>query len=136
MTIIEKARELGMMIQADERYTAFNKAKAANDADEALQKMISEFNELRLGLNAEMSKSDKSSEKIVEFDRDIKELYGRIMANENMAEYTKAKNAMDAMLSQINAVITYSANGEDPMTCPVFNLSSCGGSCEGCGGCG
>ena len=64
MTIIEKARELGVMIQQDERYIAYNVAREANDSDEELQQMINDFNLLRLNLNAEMSKPDKSSEKI------------------------------------------------------------------------
>ena len=57
------------------------------------------------------------------------------MKNENMTKYNQAKNDMDALLNQINMIITYSANGEDPMTCPTEAASSCGGSCSTCGGC-
>ena len=58
------------------------------------------------------------------------------MANENMSAFNDAKNAMDEFLSQINMVITMSANGEDPDTCPVEDPhSSCGGGCSTCGGC-
>ena len=136
MTIIEKARELGAMIQEDQRYIDFNAAKEKNDKDEDLQKMITEFNELRMLLNTEMSRPEKSTEAIIDYDKKIKELYGRIMANDNMAAFTKAQNAMNALLAQINNIITYSANGEDPMTCPAESLSGCSGSCESCGGCG
>lgn len=135
MTIIEKTRELGMMIQQDERYAAYNLAKEANDADEDLQQMINDFNLLRMNLNAEMSKPDKNSEKIASYDVKIKERYREIMENPNMINFTKAQNAMNALLGQINNIITYSANGEDPMTCPAES-SSCSGSCEECGGCG
>ena len=136
MTIIEKARELGSMIQQDQRYIDYNAAKEKNDKDEELQKMIDEFNTLRMHLNSEMSRPEKSTENIVNYDRDIKELYNRIMDNENMINFTKAQNAMNALLSQINIIITYSANGEDPMTCPAENISGCSGSCATCGGCG
>ena len=127
MTVIDKARELGVMIQQDERYIAYNIAKDANDSDEELQQMINDFNLLRLNLNAEMSKPDKNSETIAEYDQ--------IMANENMINFTKAQNAMNSLLAQLNNIITYSANGEDPMTCPV-ETPSCSGSCSTCGGCG
>ena len=50
MTIIEKTRELGVMIQQDERYIAYNLAKDANDADEELQEMINNFNLLRMNM--------------------------------------------------------------------------------------
>ena len=134
MTIIEKVRELGVMIQQDERYSNYNLAKDANDADEDLQEMINNFNLMRMNLNAEMSRPEKNSEKIAEYDQKIKEAYNTIMANENMINFTKAQNEMNALLAQINNVITYAANGEDPMTCPV-ETPTCSGSCESCGGC-
>lgn len=135
MNVIDKARELGKMIQEDERYTAYYKAKETNDKDEALQQMIGEFQEKRTQLNIEMSKDDRSAERLTALDDEIKSLYGRIMSNENMAAYNDAKNAMDDLLSRINTIIAYSANGEDPMTCPI-EQQSCGGSCSTCGGCG
>lgn len=135
MTVIEKARELGAMIQQDERYAAYYAAKDANDKDEALQNMINEFNMKRLQLNSEMSKPERDEEKLGEIDESIKKLYAEIMKNENMTKYNQAKNDMDALLNQINMIITYSANGEDPMTCPSEAPSSCGGSCSTCGGC-
>lgn len=135
MNTIEKARELGVAIQADERYLKYHEAKKNNDNDEALQDLIKEFNLKRVQLNAEMSKSDKSQDKINEYDEAIRSLYGNIMANENMSAFNDAKEAMDSFLSQINMIITMSANGEDPMTCPTEAPSSCSGSCSSCSGC-
>lgn len=135
MNVIDKARELGKMIQADERYSAYCKAKEANDNDSELQQMISEFQMKRVELNSEMAKEDRSAERLTALDNEIKSLYGTIMANPNMAVYNEAKNAMDTMLNQINMVITYSANGEDPETCPTEEVHSCGGSCSSCSGC-
>ncbi|MCD7730216.1 MAG: YlbF family regulator [Oscillospiraceae bacterium] len=136
MTIIDKARELGAMLQQDERYAEYYAAKAQNDKDENLQNMINEFNMKRMQLNNEMSKEQRDEDKLNELDDAIKSLYGTIMANENMERYNKAKTAMDSLLNQINMVITYSANGEDPMTCPCDEVSvNCSGSCSTCGGC-
>ncbi len=134
--VIEKARELGVLIQKDERYAAYYTAKEANDKDEELQNMINEFNMKRMQLNAEVSKENKDEERLAELDDGIKSLYGTIMANENMKNYNKAKNAMDSLLNQINMIITYSANGEDPLTCSCEEVNiSCGGNCSACGGC-
>ena len=135
MNVIDKARELGKMIQADERYAAYVKAKEANDNDSELQQMISEFQMKRVELNAEMAKDDRSAERLTALDNEIKSLYGTIMGNKNMADYNEAKNAMDDLLTQINVIITYSANGEDPETCPTEEPGGCGGSCSTCGGC-
>lgn len=136
MNVIEKARELGVLIQKDERYAAYYTAKEANDKDEELQSMINEFNMKRMQLNAEVSKETKDEERLAELDDSIKSLYGTIMANENMINYNKAKSDMDSLLNQINMIITYSANGEDPLTCPCEEVNvSCGGNCSSCGGC-
>lgn len=136
MNIIETTRQLGKLIQQDERYKLYHETKAKNDEDEALQALIGEFNLKRVDLNTEMSKAEKNPEKLSRLDNEIKSLYGNIMANENMAAFNEAKKAMDDLLSQVNMVITMSANGEDPDTCPAeIPQSSCGGSCSSCSGC-
>ena len=131
--VIEMTRELGKLIQQDARYKAYVAAREKNDNDPELQKMISEFNDLRVELAGEMSKDDKDAEKLTQLDDDIKNLYGSIMGSELMMEFEAAKAEMDLMLSQINTVITQCANGEDPDTCPV--TTGCTGSCESCAGC-
>lgn len=133
MDIIKMTRELGKLIQQDERYIAYNKAKDANDEDKELQQLIGEFNMKRIELNTEMSKDEKDSEKLKELDEQIKALYAKVMENKNMSAFNDAKTAMDNMLSEINTIITMCANGEDPETCSAQH--SCGGSCSSCGGC-
>ena len=44
MDIITMARELGKLIQQDERYKRIDAAKKANDEDEKLQELIAKFN--------------------------------------------------------------------------------------------
>ena len=131
--VIEMTRELGKLIQQDARYKAYVAAREKNDNDPELQKMISEFNDLRVELAGEMAKDDKDAEKLTQLDDDIKNLYGSIMGSELMMEFEAAKAEMDSMLSQINTVITQCANGEDPETCPV--TTGCTGSCDSCAGC-
>ena len=53
--LLEMAKQLGKELQKDERYLAFRKASADNDADEALQNLIGEFNLKRLDLGNELS---------------------------------------------------------------------------------
>ena len=77
MNAIEMTRELGKLIQQDERYLKYHKTKEENDKDEELQKMIGEFNMKRVELNTEMSKPEKNSDKLSRLDTEIKELYGK-----------------------------------------------------------
>ncbi len=134
MDTISMARELGKLIQQDERYNAYQTARKNSDNDEVLQKLIADFETKRYELNMEMTKTDKDADKLKELDSNIKSIYTEIMNNPNMVELNKAKNAMDGMLSEINNIITASANGEDPETCPS-QPSGCTGSCSSCGGC-
>ncbi len=133
MDIISQTRELGKMIQQDERYKAYVEARDRNDSDPELQQMISEFNILRSDLNNEMIRDDKDAEKLKQLDEDIKELYNKIMDTELMKTFNDAKSAMDSLLSEINTIITMCANGEDPDTCSASG--GCTGSCESCAGC-
>lgn len=133
MDIIEMTRELGKALQADDRYIAYNLAKQANDADEALQQQITAFDEMRNELNAELCKEDKDTDKIKELDEGIKSNYKQIMSNKNMMVFTAAQGSLEALVNNINQIITLCANGEDPETCQP---SSCTGSCATCGGCG
>lgn len=91
MNVIELTRQLGKAIQADERYSAYITARNNNDADEELQKLIGEFNMGRMQLNREMSKTDKDQDKIADMNLKIRELYGKIMENPNMAAFNDAK---------------------------------------------
>ena len=134
MDAIKAARELGKAIQADERYIAYNEAKLANDNDEELQKLIGEFNLKRQQLGLEMSKSaeEKDEAKIEEANKEMQKLYALIMQNEHMADFTMAKQGMDKLVNDINAIIGMCCDGEDPDTCEI---SACTGSCATCGGC-
>lgn len=135
MNVIETARELGKVLQADERYKVYLLAKEKNDSDEDLQQTIGEFNLKRAALSQAMAEQDKDQEKIKSINDEIMHLYAKIMQNQNMIEYQQAKEAVDKILAQINAILTYSANGEDPATCPDTVEHNCSGSCSSCSGC-
>ncbi len=132
MTVIEAARELGKVVQADERYIEYVNAKNANDADTELQNLIGEFNLIRQNLSMEIN-----NEKVKELTAKMHSAYDAVMSNENMAAFTMAKQGMDKLMSEINTILTYSVEGADPATCPSEPpAAECSGSCSTCGGCG
>ena len=139
MTVIEAARELGKVIQSDERYIEYVKAKKANDEDETLQNLIGEFNLVRQNLMMESDKpeGERNDEKVRELNQKTQAAYEQVMTNENMALFTMAKQGMDKLMSEINTILTYSVEGENPETCPSEPpASACLGNCASCGGCG
>lgn len=139
MTVIEAARELGKVVQADERYIEYINTKNANDADEELQNLIGEFNLIRQNLAMESDKpeGEVNNEKVKELTAKMHSAYDAVMSNENMAAFTMAKQGMDKLMSEINTILTYSVEGADPATCPSEPpAAECSGSCSTCGGCG
>ena len=131
MDIIKMARELGKAIQEDDRYLALRLATQSNE-DQALQDMIGEFNLKRVSLNQEVQKADKDQEKLNQLDREIKELYQKIMSYPKMVVYNGAKKEVDSMMNYINRILVMSVNGEDSVE---MSDVSCTGSCSTCGGC-
>ena len=135
MDVIELTRELGKAIQQDDRFIAYNLAKQANDNDKELQDDMDRFSQLRKDLGTAMSAEEPDKNKIGELDKEIKELYQKIMKNQNMIVFQGAQQALEALVNNIQQIITLCANGEDPDTCQP-STGSCTGSCSTCGGCG
>lgn len=135
MDIIEKARELGKLIQQEESYIALQKAQADADADMELQNLIGDFNMKRMSINNEASKKDKDSDKLALLNSQMREDYSKIMSNKNMIAYNEAKDAFDMVANRVLAIVQQSAEGADPETAD-YSTSSCSGSCNTCGGCG
>lgn len=135
MDIIEKARELGKLIQQEESYIALQKAQADADADMDLQNLIGDFNMKRMSINNEASKKDKDSDKLALLNSQMREDYSKIMSNKNMIAYNEAKDAFDMVANRVLAIVQQSAEGADPETAD-YSKSSCSGSCSTCGGCG
>ena len=135
MDIIEKARELGKLIQQEESYIALQKAQADADADMDLQNLFGDFNMKRMSINNEASKKDKDSDKLALLNSQMREDYSKIMSNKNMIAYNEAKDAFDMVANRVLAIVQQSAEGADPETAD-YSTSSCSGSCSTCGGCG
>ena len=138
MNVIEITRQLGKAIQSDERYIDYMNAKELNDQDEALQQLIGEFNLVRQNLMMEQSKTEQEqdAEKLAELNAKAQEAYTAVMTNENMANYTMAKAAMDKFMGQVNTILSYALQGDDPETCPAEAPHNCSGNCGSCSGCG
>ena len=135
MVVITAARNLGVILQQDERYKKFIAAKEANDNDAALQEMIGEFNVARMNVECEFQKeeADRDLEKIREFNVTIRQLYGKIMCTDSMMEFNKVKNELDELMKRVNGIIELSLAGQDPLTCEPE--VGCTGSCDSCSGC-
>ncbi len=133
MDIIEKARELGKLIQQEETYIKLHEAQEKADADTELQDLIGEFNLKRISINNEASKTEKNQEKMQALNQEMRAVYAQIMQNKNMIAYNEAKEKFDVVVNRVTAIVNNSINGEDPETTDFS--AGCSGSCSTCGGC-
>ena len=108
MTVEEAVRTLGKCIQADPRYQQYQR-KMDEDPEE-------------------------NAEALQALEKELDALYTEILKNPNMVAFQEAKDKMDSMTKQIDAIITLCLQGEDPDTCHP-DLSQCSGDCSACGGC-
>ena len=131
--IITLTRQLGHAIQAEDFYKNYNAAKLAADADETLQSLIAEFNRVRVAINAEACKSERDEDALRTLNEQMRTLYSDIMSNNCMTAYNDAKQVFDTSLQRIVAIITQSADGEDPDTTDYHE--DCTHDCSTCGGC-
>ena len=131
--IIALARQLGHAIQQEDFYKNLHAAKDAADTDETLQNLIGEFNLKRLNINNEASKQDRNDEVLRQLNAEMRALYSDIMSNPQMAAYNNAKQDFDHALQRVLAIISQSAEGEDPDTTDYHE--DCTHDCSTCGGC-
>lgn len=133
--VVAKARELGAILQKDERYLKFLEAQKTNENDTELNELISKLQLLQLSFQHEAEKDDKDDAKLAEMDQEFGELYGKIMANPNMIAYQTAAGEIDELMKYINGIFTLCLQGQDPATCePVEEEHHCNGECSSCGG--
>lgn len=133
MELISLARQMGHAIQNEKEYKDLQTAKVAADNDKELQDLIGEFNLKRIAINNEACKEDRDEDRLRELNTEMRDLYTKIMSNENMTAYNNAKTALDTVMQRVLAIITQSAEGEDPDTTDFSQ--SCTHDCSTCGGC-
>ena len=115
MDTIALARELGKAIQQEEAYIKLHKVQSEADADAELQNLIGQFNIVRLSINEEAQKKDRDQDKLNKLNTDMREVYSQIMSNEHMIAYNEAKGEFDKVINRVNAIISQSAEGGDPV---------------------
>lgn len=133
--ILKLAKDLAREIQMDERFVRVQMAQTAADGDAELQEMIGDFNLKRMAISTETAKDEgeRDTEKMKALDTELREVYARVMANDNMKRYNDAKTGLDDLLGRVNRILTLAAQGMDPEAADAEY--SCTGNCSSCGGC-
>ncbi len=134
MDLEKMARELGAAIQKDERYLNYVKAREANEADTELNDLIGKIQLIHSSYQHEAAKGDEANEqKLDAYDKEFNEIYTKVMSNENMQTFEKARQEVDEMMKYLTGILTLCVCGEDPETCDPNAHAGCNGNCSSCG---
>lgn len=126
--IIEKARELGMMIAESDELKALKGAEEMQLQDPEATELMMEYSVTREKLSKEASKSDLTKEEFEKIQTEMEEAFKKLMTNENIKRYIDANTKFKTLIDQVNSIIAYFVKGEE-------SGGSCSGNCQSCGGC-
>lgn len=125
--ILQKAKELGIMIAESEIYMTLKDAEANQLADPEAQKLMMNYAMKRDALNKKASNPDITKEDFEKIKSEAQNEFDKICENNNIKAYLDANRAFSSLINQVNSIIGYFVKGEDQ--------SGCSGSCSSCGKC-
>lgn len=126
--IFEKARELGEAIIESNEYKELKEAELRQENDEEALTLLKEYSEVRSRLASEIQKGDVSEERIAQIREELEEAYSKMTTNDAITAYINAQRTFQAIIDQMNSIISFHITGKMPGGCSG-NCSSCGGSC-------
>lgn len=139
MDVISMTRELGKVIQQDERYISYKAAKEANEGDDELNKLICELNLVQMAYKNEEEKDEPDKEKLTGYDTQFRDIYAKLMVNTNMQNFEIARREIDSLMNYVMKLLSMCVNGADPATCEPEeedeHEGGCSGDCGSCSGC-
>lgn len=127
--IFEKARELGEAIIESNEYKELKAAELAQENDEEALSLLKEYSDVRSRLAAEIQKGDVSEDRIACIREELEEAYGKMTTNDKITAYINAQRTFQAIIDQMNNIISFHITGKMPGGCSG-NCSSCGGDCH------
>ena len=126
--IIELAHALGEEIAKSDEIKNLAAAQDAFEGDAELQDTLKEYEADRLLLGKEFSKdtSEVDERVIADLKARIQELTAEISQNELYVAFSKAQQAVNAVMNEVNAEIKFCITGERPAEC-THDCSTCSG---------
>ncbi len=126
MEILDMARQLGEAIRDSEIMARVKAAEEAQQNDAEAQKLIGEYNLTRMQLAQRAQKEDITKEEMEKIQQELSAEFEKLTKNAVISEFLESRAALDAIVNQVNSILTHFITGEDPDGC-THNCSTCGG---------
>lgn len=125
--ILEKARELGMMIAESDEFKKLKETEQAQLADPDAQQMMADYNAKREEFAQIASRDDLTKEDWEKLNMNAQAEFIKLCQNENIKNYLDANQLFQDLINKVNSIIAHFVRGDDD--------SGCSGSCSSCSGC-
>lgn len=116
MDVMEAVRQLGVSIQADERYKKFMELSDIAKGNEDVTKATEELQATAEKFEAEMAKENKDEQLLTDIQAEYTAKYRNLFNMSPMKEMMDAREELDAMMNDIMQIIYLTMNGNDPLT--------------------
>ncbi|MBQ8356887.1 MAG: YlbF family regulator [Clostridia bacterium] len=126
MGIFELAAELGKVLKEDKRLIALEEARKAYEADERVNRLMTEYEVQQKAIQNEAIKEERDENLLKMIQERIDVLYTEITETEVYKVLEAAQNDVNDLMNMVNSTITYNITGEQPSSC-THNCSTCGG---------
>ena len=123
---MELAAQLGQAIKADERVIKMDNARVAYEADTGVQQLMFEYNMQQIALQEEYKKTSIDKNVIEAIEKRIDQIVAEVTANPTFIALNEAEEAVNALMQEVNAEITFQITGKRPC---AHDCSSCGSDC-------
>ena len=126
--IFRLAAALGTAIKNDPRMIRFEKAKAAYEGDETLQKLLREYDVQQAAMQQMATDPDRDTHLVDMVQARINEIYEAILARPAFGELLHAQDDSGKLMDAVNNTISFMITGQLP-DCS-HDCASCGGACH------
>ena len=130
MDVVELTRQLGVAIQADERYTKFTESQTKALSDPEVRALNDRLEDLRERYETEAKKPEPDQVVLGNLDSTFQKTYGDMMNVPSMVDYVLSRRELDNLMKYLTEILYLTVNGEDPLTCEPAPQDGCGCGCN------
>lgn len=128
--VLNQAELLAEAILESEEYISMRLAEQAAMKDEKATMLIAAYSEKRQNVENLLADANMDHGALAKAGEELENVEHALDENELIARMRQTNEAFSDMMKKVNAIIKYVVTGESE------EEGGCGGSCEGCSGCG
>ena len=103
--IIEKAKELGLLLKDSDIVKEYAAAKAAYDNDQQMRELLGQFNLHKMSIAMISKQENADEERLAEHEEKLTEVYNKIMESPLMVDFQEKSNRVETIIGNINNIL-------------------------------